>query len=145
MFANRRPPVDHLEDLKLFSSCAQRELEQIASVCDVVPVEKGKVLTKEGRSGTECFIVREGEASVLIGGREVARVGRGDVIGEMSVIDGGTRSATVVALTPMKVVVFSRPAFQAVLATHKGVATAILKLMSGRVRSAQELAYEKAR
>ena len=141
MFASRRPPTDYLEGLALFKGCSKRELERIATVSDLVDVEAGHVLTREGRRGRECFVVREGEATVSVAGRYVARIGRDAVIGEMSVIDGRERSATVVALTPMQLIVFTRPAFQATLAEHPSVAHVVLQLLSQRVRDAQDLAF----
>jgi CRP/FNR family cyclic AMP-dependent transcriptional regulator len=137
MFAKRRPPVDHLEDLDPFRACSRHDLERIASVSDVVDIEPGYVLTREGRSGSECFVVTEGEAAVFVGGKQVARLERGALIGEMSLIDGGPRSATVVALTPMRVVLFARPAFSATVASTPAVASAVLTALSGRLRSAQ--------
>lgn len=137
MFAKRRPPVDHLESLEPFRGCSRQELERIASVSDVVDVEAGHVLTREGRRGSECFVIADGDAAVFVAGKQVARLGRGALIGEMSVIDGGPRSATVVAATPMRVVLFARPAFSATLASMPSVANAVLTALSGRLRSAQ--------
>ncbi len=138
MFAKRRPPVDHLRDLGPFIACSRPELERIARVSDVVDVEAGHVLTVAGRTGQECFVVVDGEATVIIGGREVACVGRGSLIGEMSLIDRRPRSATVVALTPMRVVVFSRPAFAAVVADAPLVASNVLAMVTMRLRAAQK-------
>ncbi len=140
MFAKRRPPVDHLEDLEPFRACSRQELERIASVSDVVDVEAGYVLMREGRSGSECFVISQGEAAVFVNGNQVARLGRGALVGEMSLIDGGPRSATVVAMTPMKVVLFARPAFSATLASFPAVSSAVLTALTGRLRSAQAVA-----
>lgn len=137
MFTKRRPPTDHLKDLEPFRACSRQELERIASVTDVVDVEPGYVLTREGRTGSECFVISEGDAAVFVHGKQVARLGRGALVGEMSLIDGGPRSATVVAMTPMRVVLFSRPAFSGTLASLPAVSSAVLSTLSGRLRSVQ--------
>lgn len=135
MFNRTHPRVEILNELPVFRACTSRELEAIARVTDDIEVQAGTILTREGRPGLECFVIVEGEVSVGIGGIEVARLGPGELVGEMSIIDGGLCSATVVALTPMYVIVISRPAFQALLARYPTVARAVLQTLSERVRS----------
>jgi CRP/FNR family transcriptional regulator, cyclic AMP receptor protein len=137
MLPRRRPPVDHLTDLGPFKGCTRRELEAIVGASDVVGLPAEYVLTKEGSRGVECFVIVDGEASVRVDGEEIAVLGRGALVGEMSLIDGCERSATVVAITPMQTIVFSRPAFKGVLATHPAVASAVLETLALRLRSAQ--------
>ncbi len=145
MFAKRRPPIDHLEGLEPFRGCSRQELESIAGVSDVVDIEPGYVLMRERHHGSECFVICEGEAAVFVNGARVAELGRGSIVGEMSLIDGGPRSATVVAMTPMRVVLFARPAFSATLASYPSVAGSVLSALSTRLRSAQQVARATSR
>lgn len=129
------PKVARLRDVSLFSACNDKELAQIASLTDEATFDEGRVLTRQGRPGKECFVVAEGEARVCVGGEEVAVVGPGAIIGEMSLLDGGPRSATVTAITPMRVLVLAHREFTGLVANHPPVRRKILRTLSERVRS----------
>ena len=74
------------------------------------------MLCQEGKSGNECFVVIEGEAAVTIGGDEVTTIGPGGFFGEMALLDGGPRVATVTATTDMRLLSLSRGEFTTLLA-----------------------------
>ena len=90
----RRPPLD-------------------AAVGTPVSVSASRVLTREGAPGQEFFLITEGELSVQRNGAEIARLGPGEFFGEMSLLTLEPRTATVVAVTPAVVTVFSRGEFAA--------------------------------
>ena len=89
--------VELIKGVPLFSECSRRELEQIASIADEIDLPQARELTHEGGPGREFFVLIEGDASVRQGDQEVNRLGPGDFFGEMSVLDGGPRTADVVA------------------------------------------------
>jgi CRP-like cAMP-binding protein len=126
--------LDHLASIRLFSSCNRKELAKIAKSTDELQVEAGKVLTEEGRSGHEAFIIIDGEATVEIGGREVARLGPGRQFGELALLDGGPRTATVVAATDMKLLVISQRAFFSLLDEVPGLSRKLLTQMATIIR-----------
>jgi CRP-like cAMP-binding protein len=107
--------VEALKAVGLFAGCTQNELRFVARPCTRSDVEQGSVLTTQGSWGDQCFVIAAGEAEVTIDGRAVATVGTGDCVGEMSLIDGGRRTATVTALTPMTVCLLSRAEFWSLL------------------------------
>jgi CRP-like cAMP-binding protein len=108
-----------LADLPLFADCTPAEVASARGLLTLLAVDAGSVLMREGGFGTEVMIVAEGEATVSrhsdAGGSVVATLGRGDVVGEMSVLDGGRRSASVTATTPMSIYVASSAEFAGLL------------------------------
>jgi len=126
MHYNRRNPVfiDDLAQTALFAGCTRRELRAVASCCTAVHVPAGRVLTRQGEPGYECFVVVAGQAVVERNGGIVAHVAEGSILGEIALLRGTTRTATVTALTDMQLLVFSRSELQAVQAL--GIATSAL-------------------
>ena len=103
--------VKLLSGVSLFSVCNKRELSRIASLVDEIDVEPGKVLTREGDSGWEFFVVADGRAQATRSGRKVGSLGPGSFFGEMSLLDQGPRFATITAETGMHLLVLDSPAF----------------------------------
>lgn len=113
--------------------CHQRELETLAGAADECMLPRGHVLMWEGDPGVEAFLVLDGEAEVSTRGSVMAVVGRGQVLGEMALIDGGPRTATVVAKTPLRVLVIGRR-HTAALLDQAGVARGLLEILAARLR-----------
>jgi CRP/FNR family cyclic AMP-dependent transcriptional regulator len=127
-----------LRGVPLFSACSKRELSRIASLTDEIEVPKGRVLTREGDRGSECFVVVDGRATVTLGDRaRVARLGPGDCFGEMSLLDRQPRSATVEAQTDMLLLVLDSRSFSSLIDEVPSVARKVLVAMAGRLRSAE--------
>ncbi len=127
-----------LGDLPLFSACTSRELSRIASVARRVDAEQGDVLATEGRPGRLFYVIEKGTARVLVGDREVARLGAGDSFGEMALLDQGPRSATVVAEEPMRLYVIGAEEFGRLLEEVPFLTRKILRGVSNRLRSAEQ-------
>src|SRR5437868_2968932 len=96
-----------LKSIPLFASLSKRELRQVAHCTDEVDVGEGKPLMSQGESAYEFFVIEEGTAEVTADGRSVARLGPGDFLGEMGAIEHAKRSASVVATSPMTVIVMT--------------------------------------
>jgi len=126
--------LDHLSGIRLFSACTKRDLQKIARATDEIEVEPGRELTVQGEPGHECFVIVDGTASVVIGDRHVAELGPGDHFGELALLDGGPRTATVVALTPMHVLVISQRAFFSLVDEVPGLARKIMVTLAAQVR-----------
>ena len=93
--------LSSLGELALFQACSRRELAQIDRSCAPCGVATGRVLCRQGDLGNEFFVIVRGEAIVLIDGVEIARLGGGSFFGEMALLDGGRRVATVQAVSEM--------------------------------------------
>ncbi len=139
MFRCRRSDkVDLLQKIPLFSRLSQRQLNAVAKYADEVQLRKGAVLAKQGAQGLEAIIIVDGRARVEGDGKAIAELGPGDVVGEMSVIDGKPRSATVIAETPMNLLVLHRRDFMSVLETVPGLQRKLLVTLCERVRQADQ-------
>ncbi|MDP8959601.1 MAG: cyclic nucleotide-binding domain-containing protein [Actinomycetota bacterium] len=98
-----------LKSIPLFAQLSQRELEQIAQWADEVEVPAGKHLVDQGQFAYEFFVIEEGTARVSRDGAEVADLGPGDFFGEIALLSTERRTASVLATSPMRLIVmFSR-------------------------------------
>ena len=100
--ARKKSKIDVLENVWLFSACTSKELGRIASLVDEAEVPGGATLMKEGAVGREFFAVAEGKATAKLRGKKIASYGPGDFFGEMALVEGDRRNASVVATTPMR-------------------------------------------
>lgn len=128
--------LDHLAEVPLFGAASRKDLQKIARASDEVDVKSGRVLVDQGRPGHEFFLILEGTASVRRNNRKVAELGPGMYFGELSLLDRGPRTATVVADTDMKVLVLGQREFLGVLDDVPGLAYKILRIMAHRLREA---------
>ncbi len=133
--------LDHLAAVPLFAACNRRDLQRIARASDETTVPAGKELTKQGETGRECFVIVEGEAKIVRNGRKIATVGTGACIGELSLLDKGPRTATVVAESPMTLLVLGPREFSAVLDEVPGLSRKLLASLAGMVRDLDNTAY----
>jgi CRP-like cAMP-binding protein len=143
MSAQLRFPRDEqatrLRGIGLFSGCTKSELRDIASLQSDYAAEESDVLTEQGSQGDDFFIIVSGKANVIRNGVRVAQLGPGEFFGEMAPLDGGPRTATVVADTEMQLSVLSGRDFSLLLASFPTVARKILTEMSARIRRANEV------
>lgn len=97
----RHAILRRLRELSLFRDFDDDELGQIDGLMTEIDIEPGEHLTREGEVGREFVIIHEGFARVTKGGEEVAVVGPGSFVGEIALLDGTKRTATVTAITPL--------------------------------------------
>lgn len=102
---------DLLKSVPLFEHCSRRDLGKIAAITEEVAVEDGKVLITEGDRGREFFVIISGEVEVRRRGRKVAALGPGTYFGEIALLSQRPRTATVTAVTPLRVLVIADQAF----------------------------------
>lgn len=136
-----RVPKKQLELLKtvpIFSSCSERELRAIAQLVTTVDVSDGISLTKRGQPGREFFLVLEGVASCRVGRREVRRFGPGNFFGEMALLYGGVRTADVVAVSDMQLLVLDSREFKSMLMTTPTIGVKMLANLAERLSDADD-------
>lgn len=131
--------VERLRAIPLFSGCSEKQLRFIATRVEDLDFPSGRVLTEQGRSGGEFFIVLSGEAEVRHDGAVVNTMKAGDHFGEIALLDNGPRTATVVARTPMRCLVLSPRQFQDVLHQDAEIAVTLLHAVTHRLRSGSHL------
>jgi CRP-like cAMP-binding protein len=123
-----------LAAVPLFEGLSRRQLKQVADLAEVASFMAGATLVKEGEPGESFFVILTGEAKVKVKGRTVNRAIPGDHFGEISLLDGGPRTASVVSETPMTVLMIERPAFQKLLRKDPSLSMQLLKSMARLVR-----------
>jgi CRP-like cAMP-binding protein len=130
--------IDLLKKVPLFSNLSQRHLGEIAKHADQVQVEAGRVLVQEGKTGWEFIFIVEGKARVEKTGKVIRQLSRGDFFGEISLIDGGPRTATVIAETNMTILVVHKTSFDHLLDTIPGFQKKILISLCKYLRRAEK-------
>jgi CRP-like cAMP-binding protein len=130
--------LEHLAQVPLFAECDERELEIVASLGTEVSVPKGKVLTKQGEQAHEAFLALEGRAKCFVDDREVAEFGPGDFFGEMALIAQHPRTATVIAETDMRLLVFHVSEFNRLMQDTPTIAVKILTATAKRLLNAED-------
>jgi CRP-like cAMP-binding protein len=126
--------LTHLANLPLLSACSQRELQKVARVTDEVEVEANATLMEQGQLAREAFVIVSGTAEVRRDGTKVAVVGPGECVGELALLDHQPRSASVVSLEPMTLLVIPSTAFTALLDDAPGLSRKLLGSLAKRIR-----------
>jgi CRP-like cAMP-binding protein len=125
-----------LAGVPLFVGLSTKHLRRLASQADELSFEPREAIVEEGMLGETLFVVLSGRGKVTRKGRKVGEVLPGDFFGELSALDGGPRSATVAAETPMRVLRLFRHTLQELLRQEPSL---ILKLLDGIVRRVREV------
>jgi CRP/FNR family cyclic AMP-dependent transcriptional regulator len=128
------PMTESLKRLKIFAACSDRDLEAVARLSTTLDYPAGKVLATEGVPGQEFVVIRAGTLTVSRDGAQLAELGPGDYFGEISLMDGGPRTATVTTTTPVTVEVVERRDFDTLLETVPGLAQRIMVGLAQRLR-----------
>ncbi len=127
--------VELLKKVPLFSHCSKSQLGAIAAQSDELSVPAGRTLTKQGDRGREFLVIFEGAAEVRKNGRKVAALGPGDFLGEIALITGAPRLATVTTTAPSRLLVLTDRAFRQVLQSVPAVQSSLLKALSERLQA----------
>jgi CRP-like cAMP-binding protein len=121
----------------LFSALSKRHLLTVARIAGAWTYAEGATLVKEGDPGSTFFVLVEGRVRVVRGKRTVGRLSEGDFFGEISLLDPGPRTATVIAESPITSIELTGQDFHDVLAREPSIGTAILRVLARRVREAE--------
>jgi CRP-like cAMP-binding protein len=125
-----------LASVPLFANCTKKQLQEIGRVATELDLPAGKVLARQGDVGFELLIVLSGTASVTRDGERVTTVAAGDVVGELAVISGHPRNATVVAETDVRVLELTHAGLDQLLDDIPGLAKHLLYEVSARLVAA---------
>jgi len=133
--ATREELIDLLAGLALFADLPRPQLEAIVHRLDEEYFTPGQRILRQGLSGSNLYIILEGEAAVQIDDQQRATLAKGDVFGEVSVLLGEPPIADVVALRPLRCLVLPGPEVEAFLAAYPPVAYRMLQAEARRVRA----------
>ena len=132
--------ASELSKVPMFAGCSQRELQTVARAVREVRHPAGTVIAREGEPGIGLFIVTEGTATVSIGGRKKGTISPSEFFGEIALLDGGPRTATVTAASDVVLLCLTEWVFRGLVQEHPSIAVKTLQAMAARLRSATRAA-----
>ncbi len=132
--------VSQLAKVPLFSDCSQRDLQTISRAVKDIDHPAGTVIAREGDPGVGLFLITAGTADVTIGGKKMATLSAGDFFGEIALLDGGPRTATVTAASDIQLLGLTEWVFRGLMREHPSIALKTLQQMAGRLRQATKAA-----
>jgi CRP-like cAMP-binding protein len=121
-----------LSGVPLFQGLSRRQLEQVATLADEIDLPADRELTQEGTRGQEFVVLVEGVADVTRNGELINTLGPGDFLGEISVVTGWPRTATVTTRTPSRLLVMSAQALRSLLHRMPQVQAKVLDTLVAR-------------
>lgn len=127
-----------LGSVPLFSACSKKDRKELAKATSESNVPAGQAIVREGQGGGMLFVILDGEARVRVGDRVKARLGPGSHFGEIAVLDGGARTATVTAVTDVRLVSITDAVFKRVLREQPEMGFKLAVSLASMVRAAQK-------
>jgi len=128
----RDSKIDLIHKVPLFSQCTKRELTAIAAAADLIEVPEGMALVTEGGHDRELMVIVDGNVEVRRGGRKIATLESGEFFGEIAMISGGPRTATVTTTSPTSLLVIGERQFGALVEETPSIATSVLQVLGER-------------
>jgi CRP/FNR family cyclic AMP-dependent transcriptional regulator len=139
--ATRKQYLEHLQSVPLFAGCSRKELEKIARAGDEISMTAGSLVIDQGQTAREAFVLLDGTATVKRNGRKVTTLGPGAVMGELSLLDHGPRTATVTCDTDCSLLVIDQRHFLGVIDEVPSIAAKLLATLAGRIRDLDRMYY----
>jgi CRP/FNR family cyclic AMP-dependent transcriptional regulator len=129
----RDAKVELIRRAPLFERCSKRELREVAGIAAELSLPAGRELTTEGAAGREFVVLVEGSADVRRHGRPIASLGSGDFLGEISLVTGKPRVATVTTTAPSRLLVITADDFSRLMRDVPSIQTKILEAVASRL------------
>ncbi|HEV8248594.1 MAG TPA: cyclic nucleotide-binding domain-containing protein [Gaiellaceae bacterium] len=133
MALRKNMKIELLKRVPLFSQCSKKELAEIAAVADEIDLNEGRELTRQGAPGREFFVLVEGQADVRRNSRKVRTLTDGDFFGEIALVTDRPRTATVVATTPVRLLVVTDRAFRHMLEESPTMQLKVMQTLADRI------------
>jgi CRP-like cAMP-binding protein len=130
----RDEKLDLLHRIPLFSAFDRRKLERLGMLADEVDVPADRCLMAQGDRGMEMFVIVSGSVRVERNGERINTLGPGDFFGEIALLDGGERTATVTAEEPSRLLVLTHREFHSMMEEFPQVAAEVLNSLAHRIR-----------
>ncbi len=130
--------LSRLSSVRLFSECSKKELAILDRLADDLDIGAGDEVVVQGEYGHACYVVMDGEATAVRDGEVIGKVGPGEAIGELAVIEPGTRTATVTADTDMVLLAMNSPEFLTALEDVPALSRAVTRSLAKRLREVEE-------
>jgi CRP/FNR family cyclic AMP-dependent transcriptional regulator len=133
MRLHRDAKAELIKHVPLFSNCSKKELRKLASIADEIDFQEGKVLIREGRPGREFFVLVEGRVDVSRQGSSIDTMQSGDFFGEVALVSDAPRNATIMAITPIVVLVITERDFRTLLGDSPEIQRKVLVALADRL------------
>jgi CRP-like cAMP-binding protein len=130
--------ADLLAQVPLFEGLSRRHLRQIAEHADEISFREREIIVEADQPGGTFFVIVEGQVRIVRGNRTIARAGPGEFFGEISLLDGGPRTASVIAETPVVAIRLFKASFDKLVQQEPRVAGKILAVVARRLREAEK-------
>ena len=127
--------TEMIKRVPLFARCSRHELQTLAMNADEVSVAAGRTLIEQGRPNHTFYLLLDGEVEVTVQGQPSRYLRTGDFFGEMSMIDLGPATATVVTSTPVELLVMSHGQFHSAIKANETIALRVMAVMAERLRA----------
>jgi len=134
----RDEKLDLLHRIPLFNGLDRHQVERLGQLAEEVDVPAGKVLIRQGDVGGDLMVLATGTVAVDRDGSRINTLGPGDFFGEIALIDGGARTATITTEQPCRLVVLGHREFHAAMDEFPAVASQILATLAHRIRTLDE-------
>lgn len=131
----RDEKIDLLRSVPMFAGLRDRELERISSLADIVDLPVDRVLMTQGESGHEMFVLVSGSGRVERDGATIDSAGPGDVLGEIALLDGGPRTATVTLTEASRLLILARREFHDLMDEFPEIRLQVLEAVAQRLRN----------
>ena len=132
--ASKKAYLEPLKNVALFSSCSTKDLEKIAKAGEPITMAAGTTIVDQGQTGREAFVVLDGTVIVKRNNKKVATLGAGTVVGELSLLDHGPRTATVICETDCELLLLSQRHFMAVVDDVPALSHKLLSSLASKIR-----------
>lgn len=139
--ASKKTPLQYLSQVPLFSSCSTRDLGKIAKAADRINMVAGTTIITQGTAGKQAFVLLSGSATVKRNGKKIATVEAGAIVGELSLLDRGSRTATVMCDTDCELLVIDARHLFAVIDEVPAMAHKLLAALATRIRDLDRAHY----
>jgi CRP/FNR family cyclic AMP-dependent transcriptional regulator len=132
-----RRGLELLAGVPLFAGLSRSHLRNVAKLAEVVRYAEGRPIVQRGAKGASFYVIADGTAKVLKGasGRAVAALGSGAFFGELALLDGRARSASVVATSPVTAIRIERSAFTTLIRKEPVIGLRVMEGLADRIRS----------
>ena len=132
-----RRGADLLARVPIFAGLTKRHLRSVVGISREQQFRERETIAEEGKPGDDFYVILSGQAKVVQRGRTIANLIPGDFFGEIALLDGGPRSASVVAETPLQTMTVNRKPFHSMLQREPTIVLKMLEEVAGRLRNAE--------
>jgi CRP/FNR family cyclic AMP-dependent transcriptional regulator len=127
--------IELIKKVPLFSRCSKKELAGVAAEADELVLPAGRALATQGARGAEFVIIVDGSADVTKNGRRINQLGSGDFLGEIALISGALRTATVTTTSETRILVLTDRGFKRLTGEMPSIQASILRALSERLQA----------